>query len=204
MDAYRLTFIRLIASIILIAGLAACGEEQAREKVMLQVEQAPEYMVPSREAEADRTALSAPAQEKIGELRAIIESNSLRQLTQLAVSQPGFVSNFAGASHGDHWDLLRRTGFDPILRLEELLDGPYGVKMVAGETWYVWPGLAALEPEALLPERLNFSQRARLEELVGEAGIAQVREGRGYPGIRTAIAEDGRWLYYVHEISGEE
>ncbi|QYJ01069.1 hypothetical protein KUV46_01440 [Thalassovita mediterranea] len=204
MDADRLTFIRLIASIVLISGLAACGEEHAREKVMLQVEQAPEYMVPSREAEADRTALSVPAQETIGELRAIIESNSLRQLTRLAGSQSGFVSNFAGASHGDHWDLLRRTGFDPILRLEELLDGPYGVKMVAGETWYVWPELAALEPEALLPERLNFSQRARLEELVGEAGIAQVREGRGYPGIRTAIAEDGRWLYYVHEISGEE
>lgn len=204
MDADRLTFIRLIASIVLIAGLAACGEERAREKVMLQVEQAPEYMAPSREPIAARTALSAPAQKTIGELRAIIESNSLRQLTRLAGSQPGFVSNFAGASHGDHWDLLRRTGFDPILRLEELLDGPYGVKMVAGETWYVWPELAALEPEALLPERLNFSQRARLEELVGEAGIAQVRDGRGYPGIRTAIAEDGRWLYYVHEITGEE
>ncbi|HIG24085.1 MAG TPA: hypothetical protein EYG02_14785 [Henriciella marina] len=204
MDADRLTFIRLIASIVLIAGLTACGEENAREKVRLQVEQAPEYMAPSREPIADRTALSAPAQETIGELRAIIESNSLRQLTRLAGSQSGFVSNFAGASHGDHWDLLRRTGFDPILRLEELLDGPYGVKMVAGETWYVWPELAALEPEALLPERLNFSQRARLEELVGEAGIAQVRDGRGYPGIRTAIAEDGRWLYYVHEITGEE
>lgn len=204
MDAYRLTFIRLIACIVLIAGLAACGEENAREKVTLQVEQAPEYMAPSREPIADRTALSAPAQETIRQLRDIIDSNSLRQLTRLAGSQSGFVSNFAGASHGDHWDLLRRTGFDPILRLEELLDGPYGVKMVAGETWYVWPELAALEPEALLPERLNFSQRARLEELVGEAGIAQVRDGRGYPGIRTAVAEDGRWLYYVHEISGEE
>ena len=204
MDAYRLTFIRLIACIVLIAGLAACGEENAREKVTLQVEQAPEYMAPSREPIADRTALSAPAQETIRQLRDIIDSNSLRQLTRLAGSQSGFVSNFAGASHGDHWDLLRRTGFDPILRLEELLDGPYGVKMVAGETWYVWPELAALEPEALLPERLNFSQRARLEELVGEAGIAQVRDGRGYPGIRTAVAEDGRWLYYVHVISGEE
>jgi len=204
MDAYRLTAIRLLTGAVLMAGLVACGEEDVRETVTLQVEQAPEYMLPSREPEGDRTALSAPAQETIGQLRGIIESNSLRRLTRLAGSQPGFVSNFAGASHGDHWDLLRRTGFDPILRLEELLDGPYGVKMVAGETWYVWPDLAALEPEALLPERLNFSQRARLEELVGEAGIAQVRDGRGYPGIRTAIAEDGRWLYYVHEISGEE
>ena len=204
MDAYRLTSIRFLTSAVLMAGLVACSEEDVRETVTLQVEQAPEYMLPSREPEADRTVLSAPAQATIGELRGIIESNSLRQLTRLAGSQSGFISNFAGASHGDHWDLLRRTGFDPILRLEELLDGPYGVKMVAGETWYVWPELAALEPEALLPERLNFSQRARLEELVGEAGIAQVREGRGYPGIRTAIADDGRWLYYVHEITGEE
>ena len=100
--------------------------------------------------------------------------------------------------------MLRRTGFDPILRLEELLAGPYGTKSVAGETWYVWPALAALEPEELKPERLNFSQRARLEELVGESGIAQIRNGSGYPGIRTAIAQDGRWLYFVHEITGEE
>lgn len=204
MEAHRLTVVRLLLVGMLAACLVACGEDHARENVRLQVEQAPDYMFRAERADTGPIALSGPATATIAELDSIIERNSLRRLVQFAEAQPGFVSNFAGASHDDHWDLLRRTGFDPLLRLEDLLDGPYGVKAVAGETWYVWPELAALEPEALTPERLNFSQRARLEELVGEAGIAQIRQGRGYPGIRTAISEDGRWLYYVHEIAGEE
>tara|TARA_B100000949_G_scaffold89396_1_gene79856 strand:+ start:276 stop:893 length:618 start_codon:yes stop_codon:yes gene_type:complete len=197
-------FWRAAGLLALAALVAGCSDELPREEVHLQVEKAPDYMMPDAGPDRGPAGLSDAAQSTMARLQDIIESNSLRRLTAFAEAQPGFVSNFAGASHSDHWDLLRRTGFDPILRLEELLAGPYGTKSVAGETWYVWPDLAALEPEALTPERLNFSQRARLEELVGETGIAQIREGRGYPGIRTAIAEDGRWLYYVHEVSGEE
>ena len=40
---------------------------------------------------------------------------------------------------------------------------------------------------------------ARLRELVGEPGLARIRGGEAYPGVRTAIAEDGDWLYFVHE-----
>jgi hypothetical protein len=205
MDAGRLTLTcRLLAALALPGLVTACGEHEPRDRVSMQVEEAPDYMRPDPGVGPGVMILSEAAQATVSEIETIIESNSLRRLTRYAQAQPGFVSNFAGASHDDHWDLLRRTGFDPILRLEELLAGPYGAKSVAGETWYVWPELAALEPEALMPERLNFSQRARLEELVGASGIAQIREGSGYPGIRTAISADGRWLYYVHQISGEE
>lgn len=186
------------------AGLAACGGEDRSETVRLKVEAAPDYMRPGDGPEQATREISAEAQATIDELQRIIETNSLYQLARFAESEPTFLSNFAGASHREHWDLLRRTGFDPILTLEKLLDGPYGAKMVSGETWYIWPELAALDPAELQPQRLNFSQRARLEELVGDTGIAQIRNGEGYPGVRTAIAEDGRWLYFVHETEGEE
>lgn len=193
-----------LAGLVLLGLATACGREATQETVRLQVEAAPDYMQPATGDEVISTDLSEEARQTIAELEGIIESNSLSRLSRFADSEPAFLSNFAGASHRTHWDLLRRTGFDPILTLEKLFDGPYGVKSVSGETWYVWPELAALEPEGLQPERLNFSQRARLEELVGEAGIAEIRNGSGYPGVRTAIAEDGRWLYFVHETTSEE
>lgn len=199
-----MTAVRLAGGLSIVLLAAACGQEAPRDTVRVQVEQAPEYMRTNAVAPKTTIALSDAAQETIDELRAIIESNSLSRLARKADSETGFISNFAGATHRTHWDLLRRTGFDPILRMEALLDGPYGTKSVAGETWYIWPDMAAFEPEQLQPERLNFSQRARLLELVGEAGIEQIRAGDGYPGVRMAIAEDGRWLYYVHEIDGEE
>lgn len=198
--------IRGAALTILLSAVlvSACDPHPARDEVMLRIEEAPDYMHTGERSNHGPPSMTSAVESTIRRLQDIIDSNSLRQLTRFAERQPGFISNFAGASHAEHWDLLRRTGFDPILRLEDLLDGPYATKSVAGETWYIWPELAALEPEQLQPERLNFSQRARLQELVGDSGIAQIRQGSGYPGIRTAISADGRWLYYVHEVTGEE
>ncbi len=204
MGGSRMTLHRFAGVIPLVLLAAACGQEAPRDTVRVQVEQAPDYMRTDAVTDKGSVPLTEAAQETIDELRAIIASNSLTRLARKADSQPGFISNFAGATHRTHWDLLRRTGFDPILRMQDLLDGPYGTKSVAGETWYIWPDMAAFEPEQLQPERLNFSQRARLLELVGESGIDQIRDGDGYPGVRMAIADDGRWLYYVHEIDGEE
>lgn len=193
------------AGLVLAAvAVSACEREAARDTVRLQVEEAPGYMNPHSEAGAVVPALTAEAARTVETLRGIIETNSLYRLSRFADSQPGFISNFAGASHRDHWDLLRRTGFDPILRLEDLLDKPYGIRAVGEEIWYVWPDLAALDASELQPERLNFRQRARLQGLVGETGVEKIRNGSGYPGVRMAIASDGRWLYYVHETQSEE
>ncbi|MEM7492583.1 MAG: hypothetical protein AAF296_04330 [Pseudomonadota bacterium] len=150
-----------------------------------------------------RPALSDAADAKIMALREVIARNSLTRLVRLANAEPAFVSNFANQGHRTHWDLLRRTGFDPLARLQTLLDGPYGVRRVGDEVWYVWPDLAALDPEELQPERLSFRDRARLRDFVGDEGLARIRNGQGYPGVRTAIAEDGRWLYFVHESEDE-
>ena len=178
--------------------LAACGGEAASPKMRVAVSAAPALMSLEPAAETP-VQLPVAVDSKISEIRSVLERDSLNRLVRLARTEENFVSNFAGESHKVHWDLLRRTGFDPLHRLGDLLDGPYGTRQVGDQTWYVWPDFAALDADELLPEKLDFADRARLEALVGEPGLARIREGQDYPGIRTAIAEDGRWLYFVHE-----
>ena len=184
--------------------LSACSPaEDEGPSVRLTVPEAPAVTrIETAETECG-TPLSDAADAKIMALREIIARNSLARLVRLANSEPAFVSNFANQGHRTHWDLLRRTGFDPLARLGELLGGPYGVRPVGDQVWYIWPDLAALDPEELQPERLSFRDRARLRDLVGDEGLARIRAGQGYPGVRTAIAEDGRWLYFVHETEDE-
>lgn len=192
----------LFISLSLILPLTACGDGDGTPRVRVAVEAAPAVTAPVM-SEETITPLTEPAETKISDIRDILERNSLARLVRLANAEENFVSNFAGESHRVHWDLLRRTGFDPLMRLEALLDGPYETRQVGDQVWYVWPDFAALEAEDLLPEKLDFTDRARLRELVGETGLARIRAGESYPGIRTAIAEDGRWLYFVHETAEE-
>lgn len=180
--------------------LAACGNVSASPKVRVAVGAAPAVMATPPKTETLRP-LTSDVDAKITEIRAVLERDSLSRLVRLARTEENFVSNFAGESHKVHWDLLRRTGFDPLHRLEGLLDGPYGTRQVGEQTWYVWPDFAARDAEDLLPEKLSFADRARLHALVGDPGIARIRDGQDYPGVRTAIAEDGRWLYFVHETT---
>ena len=192
----------LILGTSLAVLLAACGDGDGTPRLRVAVDAAPAVSAPV-EVETPITALTEPVEEKISDIREILERNSLTRLVRLANAEENFVSNFAGESHRVHWDLLRRTGFDPLMRLEALLNGPYGTRQVGDQTWYIWPDFAAFEAEDLLPERLNFADRARLRELVGDTGLDRIRDGESYPGIRTAIAEDGRWLYFVHETVQE-
>lgn len=195
---------RIHIGLCLIAMLAACGDTQeASPTVRLTIDAAPQPEVEPLVTPDPVEPLSEAAAKKVKAIRDVIARNSLSRFTRLANAEPSFVSNFAGEAHRVHWDLLRRTGFDPLAQIEQLLDGPYGTRMVGEELWYIWPDLAALPPEGLVPERLSFSDRARLSALVGETGIARIRSGQGYPGVRTAIASDGRWLYFVHETEDE-
>ena len=185
--------------------LVACSGEQNADSptVRLKVAAAPMETVVEPVPESTAEPISQAAQEKIAQIRAIIARNSLARFVRLADAEPSFVSNFSGQSNRVHWDLLRRTGFDPLTQLEGLLDGPYGTRKVGDPTWYIWPDLAAREPAELVPEKLSFADRARLRDLVGEQGLERIREGQFYPGIRTAIADDGRWLYFIHETQDE-
>ncbi|MEL6857852.1 MAG: hypothetical protein AAFO74_05665 [Pseudomonadota bacterium] len=183
-------------------ALAACGTEDGSPTIRVAVDAAPAVTAPV-EPEVELIPLSDAAAEKIADIRAVLARDSLSRFVRLASSEESFVSNFAGESHRVHWDLLRRTGFDPLKRIGDLLDGPYGTRQVGDQTWYIWPDFAAYESDEILPEKLNFADRARLSALVGEQGLIRIREGMAYPGIRTAIAEDGRWLYFVHETVEE-
>jgi hypothetical protein len=194
---------RAALAFTLVAMLTACGSEEDAPSLRLRVEAAPAVTRPVETVEVAVTPLSEAAQAKIDAIDVILKRNSLARFARLADGEPSFVSNFAGESNRVHWDLLRRTGFDPLSQLETLFAGPYGTRTVGDETWYIWPDLAAKSPSELVPERLSFSDRARLLELIGERGIQRIRDGQGYPGVRTAIAEDGRWLYFVHESEGE-
>lgn len=179
-------------------ALAACSDNDGAPRVRMMVSAAPAVTTPV-EVEETITPLTEPVEAKIADIRDVLERNSLSRLVRLAGAEENFVSNFAGESHRVHWDLLRRTGFDPLMRLEALLDGPYGTRQVGEQTWYIWPDFAARDAEDLMPERLDFADRARLRELVGDTGLDRIRAGESYPGLRTAIADDGRWLYFVHE-----
>ncbi len=187
-----------IPALATLFALAACGDSDGTPRVRMMVNAAPAVTAPV-EVEEVTTPLTEPVEAKISEIRTILERNSLSRLVRLARAEENFVSNFAGESHRVHWDLLRRTGFDPLMRLGALLDGPYGTRQVGDQVWYIWPDFAARDSEDLMPERLDFADRARLRELVGDTGLDRIRAGEAYPGLRTAIADDGRWLYFVHE-----
>lgn len=194
----RAVFGAVIAGLV----LSGCGGDDGTPRVRVSVDAAPAVTAPVETTETV-IPLTEAVEAKIADIRVILDRNSLSRLVRLASAEENFVSNFAGESHRVHWDLLRRTGFDPLMRLGVLLDGPYGTRQVGDQVWYIWPDFAAREAEDLLPEKLNFTDRARLRELVGDVGLERIRNGETYPGIRTAIAEDGRWLYFVHETVEE-
>lgn len=189
---------RLAASLGLglVLGLAACSPA-AEEPVypsesLTQTPQAPEPVVIPDAVAATRDEVLKYAQR-----------GSLSGLSRVASANDGFVSNFGGEPHRDYWELMRRIGIDPNRKLRALMDLPVGVREVDGVKWYVWPDLAAKNPEDLIPEKLSFRDRKRLRDLVGDDGIAEIRAGKGYPGMRTAITEDGRWVYFVLGQDGE-
>ena len=165
--------------------------------------------------EPSPTLLETPAQLEPPELTegvlevqaAILDTtgrDSLRRFARYADQSPGFASNFEGSRHFDHWSLLRRTGVDPLRQIETLFELPHATRTVGGEVWYIWPDFAALSSEDLQPERLLPQDRVRLLDLIGEDGVARIQAGNPYPGIRTAISAEGRWVYYLHELGQSE
>lgn len=153
---------------------------------------------------ADPAPLSEAALAKQAEILEMTGRDSLRRFARLADASDGFISNFAHSDHYGHWSLLRRTGVDPMRQIERLFELRHAERKVGDETWYIWPDFAAMKPADLLPERLDFQDRARLLELVGEEGVANIRAGEGYTGIRTAISASGRWIYYLHDTDQSE
>ncbi len=193
------------ASFIALAGilvLAACS--QAESEVVLPLPPVPDERfteVPETPAPVEISKAAAKTRD---ELIREAAKGSLRGLGVIASRNPEFKSNVGGQSHDRFWDLLRRTGVDPNRKLRELFEQPAGLREIDGQRWYVWPDLAAMDAAELIPEKLTFQDRRRLEQLIREDGIAKIRAGEGYPGMRTAIADDGTWIYFVLGQDGEE
>lgn len=187
-------YANLTASVAVLA-LSACS--QPEQEVIVQLPPVPDERFTRPPAPAAPVEVSAAAARKREELLIHAARGSLRGLAGKASENPDFKSNVGGQDHLQFWDLLRRTGVDPNRKLLELFEQPAGLREIDGERWYVWPDLAARDPADLIPEKLSFQDRRRLEELIGAEGIARIRAGEGYPGMRTAIAEDGTWIYYV-------
>ena len=181
--------------------LCACAPEPAEPSGSEVIPDVTLIEVPST---AEPQPLSEAALAKQAEILAVTDRDSLRRFGLLATASEGFISNFAHSDHYGHWSLLRRTGVDPMRQIEELFRLPYGVREVGAERWYIWPDFAARPADELLPERLGFQDRARLLDLVGEEGVEEIRAGNGYTGIRTAISESGRWIYYLHDTGESE
>ena len=148
--------------------------------------------------------LSKQALETVARLRGLTQSGRLTPIIREAERSENFQSNFGDQSHSQHWFLLRRVGVDPVENLRRTLEQPFGVKRVGTENWFIWPDFAARAPDELVPESLSFLDRARLRELIGEQGIARIRAGEPYPGVRLAISETGRWVYFIHDIEATE
>lgn len=182
--------VKLYSSVLLV-WLAACGgaapdpAQPASDPADVPLE-APLPNVLSAEAEATRDAILEVAARR-----------SERRLARFAATFPEFQSNFGGADHFDHWYMRRRMGVSPTEKLIDLFDQPYAARLVGEEIWFIWPDVATFRPEDFQMNRLSFSDLARLEDLIGEAGVAAMRDGAPYPGFRTAITSDGRWVYFV-------
>ena len=133
----------------------------------------------------------------------IPEAVAATQDEMLKYARRGSLSGLSRMAR-EYWDLMRRIGVDPNRKLRALMDLPVGVREVDGVKWYVWPDLAAKPAADLIPEKLSFRDRKRLQDLVGDDGIEKIRAGKGYPGMRTAITENGRWVYFVLGQDAEE
>ena len=188
---------------LMVAGLLP-GCSQAGPEVVVTLPPVPDERFTQVPAEPAPIEVSKAAAKTRDALIHEATRGSLRGLGQIAARNPGFRSNLGGQSHDRFCDLLRRTGIDPNRKLRELFYQPAGLREIDGQRWYVWPDLAAKDAADLIPEKLTFQDRRRLGDLIGEDGIARIRAGEGYPGMRTAISEDGTWIYFVLGQDGEE
>lgn len=184
-----------LAALLLLAGCSGeTGPASPPDAILIEPQAEP---VPQRIATNE---LPQPVLDTRAALLDIAEADSLRRLARFADSQPGFLSSLSDTrGHFDHWDLMRRTGFDPNIHLPALFAEDPGIYRTEDETWYVWPAIAARSARELHPDRLGAGDLAELRRRVGEDGLERIRGGAAYPGVRTAISETGRWLYFLHE-----
>ena len=180
------------------AFLTACGSSDQAEPQA----QATGLIGAEVEADAPETTayeMAAPATDTLRQIQILIETGSLRRLARYADTHNRFRSNFGTEAHYDYWYLLRRTGAEPLDQLARILKEPHGQLKIGGKSWYIWPDFAAMDEYSRHPDQMDISTRTRLTDLIGESGVEAMRSGAAYPGVRTAISDEGEWIYWLFE-----
>ncbi|MAP95303.1 MAG: hypothetical protein CMK07_10170 [Ponticaulis sp.] len=195
-----LTVSRMLLLPLLLVSLAACDlSEKIDTQPLREASSTPAPVVEDGAESDDINALPEAVMAKRDEILTVLEMDSIRRLVNLADEYDAFRSNYGDLRHYDHWYILKRAGIDPILATKIILAEPYGVKDFGAEKYYIWPAFAARSVEDLDFSRLSFSERVRLQELLGEDGLARLQAGESYPGFRLAIRQDGTWVYLLQD-----
>lgn len=112
-----------------------------------------------------------------------------------AIAGPGFKYGDGEAPLADSWEQGEKDGDQPMRRLVQLLRG--SMATVALESVeYRFPSASGFASWDEIPA----AARDALANLYTDAEILDFEEAGQYIGIRTAIAADGTWMYF---LSGE-
>ncbi|MBE7733787.1 hypothetical protein [Devosia faecipullorum] len=156
-----------------------------------------EWVWPVPEISRDISALPAPAQATRQALIEAARSGDIEALRPIIEAQD-YPPNVSFGDPEDAVAYLRSESEDGEGRqilglLLDLLDQPYAFHPdSSGETYYIWPYLAELDPNALTPE-----QEVDAYRLLDRAGLEDVRQFGGWYYWRLFISETGEWSAFV-------
>lgn len=144
------------------------------------------------EAPVAARELPASVARTVQRLKDISENGGYRELARFASETPNFLSNSAGLSDREYWNLKERTGDFPAEQVGRVLAYPHTVAETPHGRIYIWPRLAVLKPDQITP-----IDARDIDRLLGAGQADELRRGAGWPGYVLGIREDGQWLYFV-------
>lgn len=156
-----------------------------------------DWVWPVPQISSDISALPAPVQATRQALIDAARSGDIDALQPIIAAQD-FPPNVSFGAPEDALAYLKDISEDDEGRqilglLLELLDQPYAFHPDSGgETYYIWPYLAELDPNALTPE-----QEVDAYRLLDRAGIEEQKDFGGWFYWRTIISESGEWSAFV-------
>lgn len=179
---------RLLAALVVLLGLAACGGSETTVTVTESetVTATETETVTETETTTTREAVGLPSRvaRKHAALLAAAGSGDYEELRPLV---PDRFSYSFGAQEGDaidYWKNIEAQGGEsPIEILARILKLPY--TLYRGT--YVWP--FAYDKQ---PDELTAYERRLLGDLADDFG-----QGTGYLGWRAGIERNGRWAFFI-------
>ena len=156
-----------------------------------------EWVWPIPEISADISALPAPVQATRRALIDAARSGDIEALRPIIAAQD-YPPNVSFGDPEDAVDHLRSESEDEEGRqilglLLDLLEQPYAFHPDSGgETYYIWPYLAELDPNALTPEQTVDAYR-----LLDSAELEDMKQFGGWYYWRLFISETGEWSAFI-------